>query len=326
MDEPSHRDREYCPVRQLVVSLPEQVDESSAGRVREQLLRHVDGGVRLLIADMTGVISCDHAGAEALARVYERAVTSGTQLRLVISAVAVRKVIAISGLDRLVSVFPDLAAAQSARPPAGVLRLLPGGRAARPAGLAAAPGGPRPLSWLQVISSAAAVKPASSPEQAARADRFAETLTQLTGGIFQAALTLQSAVGSPARTRAQAVEEALDLLDSTVSQARTAAFALAAPGADGPADPGPPAAVVPLGRHGPAGVPVAAVDATSLAKRLIHEARQTRAQSARRRARSQQALARSQQVRAHALRIAGLAAANRYRATAAFCQVTASAG
>ena len=318
MYEPSRRDGECCPVRQLVVSLPEQVDVSNAGPVRQQLLRYAGGGVGVLIADLTAAISCDHAGAEALARVYERAVANGTELRLVISAPSVRRVIAISGLDRLVPVFPTLAAAQSEGPPAEVVRLPSREAGTRAAAVAALPGGPRPVSWLPVANPATAARPGSSLGQAAPGGRLAETLTQLTDGIFQAALTLQTALGLPARALAQAVEDALYLLDSTVSEARTAAFTLTGLTADSPADTSTLGAVVPPLRHAGAATPLAvAGDARRLAMRLTHKARQNRAQSTQHRTRSKQAQARSQQTRAQARQIAGLAASTRLGVAAA---------
>ncbi len=318
MYEPLRRDGECCPVRQLVVSLPEQVDVSNAGPVREQLLRYAGGGVGVLIADLTAAISCDHAGAAALARVYERAVANGTELRLVISAPAIRRMIAISGLDRLVPVFPTVAAAQAERLPAEVVRLPSREAGTRAAAAAALPDGPRPVSWLPEAHPAAAARPGSSLGQAAPGGRLAETLTQLTGAIFQAALTLQTAIGLPARALAQAVEDALYLLDSTVREARTAAFTLAGTGADSPADPSTRGAVAPPGRHAGAATPLAlAKDARRLARRLTHEARQTRAQSMQHRTRSKQAQTRSQQTRAQALQIARLAASTRLGVAAA---------
>ncbi len=83
---------------------------------------------------MTATICCDHAGADALGRAHQRAAASGTELRLVVTAQIVWRVRSISGLDRLVSIYPSLEAATAARPPALVIPLA----AARPDGPAAA--------------------------------------------------------------------------------------------------------------------------------------------------------------------------------------------
>ena len=98
-----------------VAALPEHVDLSTAGPIREQLLTLINRGAETLIADMTATISCDHAGAGALARVHQRAAASGTELHLVVAAPVVRRVLGISNLDRSVSIYPVLEAALAAR-------------------------------------------------------------------------------------------------------------------------------------------------------------------------------------------------------------------
>jgi anti-sigma B factor antagonist len=110
--------------RQAVVPLPEYIGLSNAGLIREKLLSVISRGAITLIADMTATISCDHAGADAVARAFQRAVISGTDLRLVVTAPIVRRVLTINGLDRLVPIYPSLEAATAARPPAPVLALV----------------------------------------------------------------------------------------------------------------------------------------------------------------------------------------------------------
>ena len=100
--------------RQAVVALPEHIDVSNASQIREELLWVINRGAAALIADMTGTLSCDHSGADAVMRAYQRALASGTQLRLVITAPIVRRVLEVSGLDRLIPVYPSLEAATAA--------------------------------------------------------------------------------------------------------------------------------------------------------------------------------------------------------------------
>ena len=100
--------------RQAVVALPAHVDESSAGQIRVELLSVIDRGATALIADMTATISCDHAGADAVVRAFRRAVIKGTELRLVVTALAVSRGLSISGIDRLVPVYSSLKAASAA--------------------------------------------------------------------------------------------------------------------------------------------------------------------------------------------------------------------
>lgn len=95
----------------------------NVGPIREQLLTILNRGAAVLVADLTRTGSLDYAGAEALTRVYQRAVGSGTELRLVTTAQVVRRVLAVSGLDRLVSVYPTLQAALAPAPRAAVIPL-----------------------------------------------------------------------------------------------------------------------------------------------------------------------------------------------------------
>jgi anti-anti-sigma factor len=103
--------------RQAIVTLPEYTDVTNVAQLREQLLSLINHGAAVLIADMTAIASCDHAVADAIARAYQRAVVSGTQLRLVVTAPVVRRVLGIEGLDRLVSIYPTLEAATAAGTP-----------------------------------------------------------------------------------------------------------------------------------------------------------------------------------------------------------------
>jgi anti-sigma B factor antagonist len=103
--------------RQAVVALPEHIDVSNAGKIREELLWVMNRGAAVLVADMTATLSCDQSGAEAVMRTYQRALASGTQLRLVVTAQIVQRVLGINGLDRLVPVYPSLEAATAARTP-----------------------------------------------------------------------------------------------------------------------------------------------------------------------------------------------------------------
>ena len=106
--------------RQAIVVLPGHVDVSNVGQLRDRLLSVINRGAAVLIADMTDTASCDHSAVEAIARACQRAAISGTQVRLVVTAPVVRRVLGIEGLDRLVSIYPSLEAATAAgRRPSG---------------------------------------------------------------------------------------------------------------------------------------------------------------------------------------------------------------
>ena len=112
--------------QQAVVALPERMDAANAGRIQQELLSVINGGARALIADMTATTWCDHAGADAVVRAFQRAVVSGTQLRLVVPAGHVSRVLSLNGLDCLVCIYPSLEAAAAASPPAAALAVVAG--------------------------------------------------------------------------------------------------------------------------------------------------------------------------------------------------------
>ena len=118
MPEDPRQDRGACPERWTerlaIVVLPEHFGLPGVDLIREQMLSVLNRGALGLIADLTATISCDHAGSDALARVHQRAVSSGTELRLVVTSGIVRRVLNINGVDRLVSVYPSLEAALAA--------------------------------------------------------------------------------------------------------------------------------------------------------------------------------------------------------------------
>jgi len=120
--------------RHALVTMPERIDQPAAAAVGEQLLKIIDGDALVLILDMTRTEACDHAGGGMLARVYQRAVVRGTELRLVATDEKVRRVLTLTGVDRLVPLYASVAAALAAT--------APGERAAPPERTGAA--GPPP--------------------------------------------------------------------------------------------------------------------------------------------------------------------------------------
>ena len=120
--------------RHVLVTMPERIDQPAAAAVGEQLLTISDGDALVLILDMTRTAACDHAGGGMLARVYQRAVVRGTELRLVATDEKVRRVLTLTGVDRLVPLYASGGAALAAT--------APGERAAPPERTGAA--GPPP--------------------------------------------------------------------------------------------------------------------------------------------------------------------------------------
>ena len=104
-----------------VVTLPAEIDVTIADTVRDELLAILGQGAVLLIADLSKTEFCDSAGVSALVRTYRQASTSGSAMRLVVSTPAVQRVLSITGVDRLVDVFPSVAASLAGTPGAADL-------------------------------------------------------------------------------------------------------------------------------------------------------------------------------------------------------------
>jgi anti-sigma B factor antagonist len=168
---------DICPVRwagrRAVVTIPERVDVSNAGQIRDELLAVINGGARVLIADMTATASRDHAGADAVVWAYQRGVTGGTELRLVVTAQIVSRVLGISGMDRLVSIYPSLKAATAAQSAAAALAPVGG-----PAGTGTN-GQPPPHSAGRAGRSA----PATGPGDGHRAGSTPAVIGELAGPL-----------------------------------------------------------------------------------------------------------------------------------------------
>jgi len=67
-------------------------------------------GATLLIADMSKTNFCDSAGVSALVRTFRQASAGASAMRLVVSTPAVQRVLSITGVDRMIDVFPSVAA------------------------------------------------------------------------------------------------------------------------------------------------------------------------------------------------------------------------
>ena len=93
-----------------VVTLPAEIDVTNADPVRDELLAALNQNAIMLIADMSQTNFCDSSGVSAVVCVFRRAVAHGSAMRLVVSTPAVQRVLSITGVDRLVDVFPSVAA------------------------------------------------------------------------------------------------------------------------------------------------------------------------------------------------------------------------
>lgn len=99
--------------RVAVIRLPAEVDVSNAEQARQDLAEAMTQDASLVIADMSATTFCDSAGVTALVQAVRAANASGAGLRVATSEPAVTRVLAITGVDRLIEIYPSVAAAMA---------------------------------------------------------------------------------------------------------------------------------------------------------------------------------------------------------------------
>jgi anti-anti-sigma factor len=92
----------------VVVTLPDELDMTSADAISDLLRSAFVPGVAVVIADMTRTSFGDKSCSRRLAHAHDYAGASGAQLRLVIRPGLVRRVLWLLGLDRSLAVYPNL--------------------------------------------------------------------------------------------------------------------------------------------------------------------------------------------------------------------------
>jgi anti-sigma B factor antagonist len=97
--------------RVAVVTLPEEIDITNADAIREELLAVINQGAEIMIADLGRTRFCDSAGVSTLVRAFRRATSNSTKMRLVVASQAVARVLTLTGVDRLIEIYPNVALA-----------------------------------------------------------------------------------------------------------------------------------------------------------------------------------------------------------------------
>ena len=91
-----------------VVAVPGEIDLVNAPELHLALLEAAAYGSETLVADMTRTRFCDSAGLNALVAAHKRAQAEGGELLLVITSAAVLRVLALTGVDRVIANFTSL--------------------------------------------------------------------------------------------------------------------------------------------------------------------------------------------------------------------------
>ncbi len=92
-----------------VVVLPVEIDVTNSELAFDLLAAALARGVPLVIADLTATSFCDTSGVRALMQAHQQAEARGVQLRLAIAqGGSVRRVLELTGIGRVLSVYPSL--------------------------------------------------------------------------------------------------------------------------------------------------------------------------------------------------------------------------
>jgi anti-sigma B factor antagonist len=96
-----------------VVTAPEEIDVTNAAGLRAAVSEAIEPGSALVVVDMSRTRFCDSAGLNALVAADRRARAAGGEVRLVIVAEAIVRVVALTGVDRVVPIYASLEEALS---------------------------------------------------------------------------------------------------------------------------------------------------------------------------------------------------------------------
>ena len=91
-----------------VVTAPEEIDITNAAGLQAALLEAVSPRSAMVVVDMSRTRFCDSAGLNALVIADRRARADGGEVRLAAVGEAVARVVALTGVDRVVAVYASL--------------------------------------------------------------------------------------------------------------------------------------------------------------------------------------------------------------------------
>jgi anti-anti-sigma factor len=89
-----------------MVTFPDEIDTANARQLRGQLGSAV-ASAGMVIADLTATTFCDVSGARILLTAHEEAAAAGIELRLVVPSASVLRILALTGADTLLLIYPS---------------------------------------------------------------------------------------------------------------------------------------------------------------------------------------------------------------------------
>jgi anti-sigma B factor antagonist len=96
-----------------VVTAPEEIDLANAAGLKAALLQAArpelaEPGRALIVVDMSRTRFCDSAGLNALVAAARQARADGGEVRLAVVGEAVARIVALTGVDRVIPIYASL--------------------------------------------------------------------------------------------------------------------------------------------------------------------------------------------------------------------------
>ena len=91
-----------------VVTTPDEIDIANAAQFREALMAAARSGGPAIVVDMTGTEFCDSTGLNVLVRAHRQADEVGMDLRLVIRAIALQRILDVTGVGSMFGRYDTL--------------------------------------------------------------------------------------------------------------------------------------------------------------------------------------------------------------------------
>jgi anti-sigma B factor antagonist len=100
--------------KRVVVAVPAEVDVTNSAQVDQMLADVAAQGPEIMTVDMTATNFCDSSGIHALAHAHRLVTADGGELRIAIGTSPALRVLQLTGLDQVLTVYQDLDWALSA--------------------------------------------------------------------------------------------------------------------------------------------------------------------------------------------------------------------
>jgi len=91
-----------------IVKLPAEIDATNSSGAYADLVAACLPGTSVVVADLSGTVFCDSSAMRALVHAHQLASSMGIDLRLVVASQPVLRVLELTGLQRVLRLYPSI--------------------------------------------------------------------------------------------------------------------------------------------------------------------------------------------------------------------------